>query len=90
MEFVNLTPDLSIVRAHVELFAYLLFALPPVTFLSIKFWITLKTASKVQRSTQWFVPNELDSQETRTPSDRPIAAEFVTHQLHPIPLGGRH
>lgn len=79
MDFINPTADLSVVRAHIELFACLLFALPPVSFLSIKFLITTRTASKVQRSTQWFVPSELEAEKTCAVSDRPLAAKFPIH-----------
>ena len=79
MDFMNLTADPSLVQAHIELFACLLFALPPVSFLSIKFLITTRTASKVQRSTQRFVPSEPEAEKTSAVSDRPVAAKFPTH-----------
>lgn len=79
MDFIDLTADLYVVRAHIEFFACLLFALPPVSFLGIKFLLTTRTASKVQRSTQWFVPSEPEAEKTCAVSDRPPAAKFPIH-----------
>ena len=64
MEIADLGTNLSLVRDHLSLFSLLLFALPLTSFLGIKFWIAAR-ASKVQRSTNWFVPTDLDSEAAR-------------------------
>lgn len=64
MEIANLGANFSLVRDHLSLFSLLLFALPLSSFLGIKFW-TAARASKVQRSTDWFVPTDLDSEAAR-------------------------
>lgn len=61
MEIQNLGANFSMVQEHFELFIILLFALPLISFVSIKFWIAAH-ASKVQRSTDWFVPTDLESE----------------------------
>ena len=50
----------SMVRDHLPLFLFLLFGLPPISFVCIKFWIAGRSA-KVQRTTTWFVPADLES-----------------------------
>ena len=52
------------VREHFQLFVILLFALPLISFVSIKCWIAAR-ASKVQRSTNWFVPTDFESEAAR-------------------------
>ena len=61
MDIPNLGANFSMVREHLQLFAVLLFALPLISFVSIKFWIAAR-ASKTQRLTNWFVPDDLDSE----------------------------
>ena len=54
----------SIVRDHLQLFAVLLFALPTVSFLSMKCW-TAGHSARVQRTTNWFVPTDLESESAK-------------------------
>jgi hypothetical protein len=60
----NLGRNLSMVSEHLQLFAILLFALPSASFLSIKLWIAAR-ASKSQRTRNWFVPDDLESDAAR-------------------------
>ena len=81
MDIANLSADLSVVRAHLELFAFLLLAVPPISFLTIKFWLTASAASKVQHSTEWVVPRELDSDGDRSLFESKPAVAFSIHQI---------
>jgi hypothetical protein len=60
MDPSSIGANLSIVRAHLELFVVLLVALPAFSFLMMKFWIAGRSM-KVQRNTNWFVPTDLES-----------------------------
>jgi hypothetical protein len=60
MDPSSIGENLLIVRAHLELFVVLLVALPAFSFLLIKFWIAGRS-TKVQRTTNWFVPTDLES-----------------------------
>lgn len=64
MDIPNLGASFSMVSAHFELFAVLLFALPLISFLSIRLWIAAR-ANKVQRTSDWFVPADLESEAAR-------------------------
>ncbi len=61
MDILNLGSALTIVRDHVPLFAFLLLALPPFSFITIKFWLAHRSASKTQAPTEWFVSRNQDS-----------------------------
>jgi hypothetical protein len=62
MDITNLGAELSIVQAHLRLFAFLLLALPATSIITIKFWLATRSASNVQRKTQWEVPPAEDSE----------------------------
>lgn len=64
MDIPNLGANFSMAREHLQLFAILLFALPLISFVSIKFWIAAR-ANKVPRATNWFVPDDLESETAR-------------------------
>jgi hypothetical protein len=64
MDIPNLGANFSMVREHLQLFATLLFALPLISFLSVRIWLAAR-ASKVQRTTNWFVPTDLESDAAR-------------------------
>ncbi len=64
MDIPNLGTNFSMVREHLQLFSILLFALPSISFLSIKLWIAVR-ANKVPRTTNWFVPDDLESETAR-------------------------
>ena len=64
MDIATIGANFSMVREHLTLFALLLFALPVISFLAIKLWSAAR-ASKVQRTTNWFVPTDLDSDAAR-------------------------
>ena len=64
MDIPNLGANFSMVREHFQLFFILLFALPLISFVSIKCWIAA-CSSKSQRSTNWFVPTDLESEAAR-------------------------
>lgn len=60
MDPANLTVNFSMIRDHLQLFLSLLFGLPIVSSVVIRFWIAGQ-AAKVQRTTNWFVPDDLES-----------------------------
>lgn len=64
MDIPNLGASFAMVRDHLQIYAILLFALPLVSFVTIKFWIAAR-ASKTQRTTNWFVPDDLESDAAR-------------------------
>ena len=64
MDVPNLGANFSMVREHLQLFAVILFALPSASFLSIKLWIAAR-ANKTQRTSDWFVPDDLESDAAR-------------------------
>lgn len=61
MNPASIGANLSLVREHLPLFVFLLFGVPAVSFISIKFWIAGRSA-RVQRTTNWFVPTDLESE----------------------------
>ena len=64
MGLQNLGSNFSILHEHLQLILCLLFGLPLLSFISIRFWIAVR-ASRVQRTTNWFVPDDLDSDAPR-------------------------
>ena len=64
MDPASFGPNLSMVRDHLPLFLFLLFGLPIASFVAIKFWIAGRSA-RVQRTTNWFVPTDLESDAAR-------------------------
>jgi hypothetical protein len=60
MDPASFTANLSMVRDHLPLFLCLLFGLPIVCFIGIRYWVAAR-AAKVQRNTHWFVPTDLES-----------------------------
>lgn len=61
MDPANLGSSFSIVREHLPLFLSLLFGLPVISFVAIKIWIA-SGSSKTQRTTNWVVPDDLESE----------------------------
>ena len=64
MDPVSLGTNLSMVHDHLPLFVCLLFGLPIVSFIGIKFWIAGRS-TRVQRTTNWFVPTDLESESAK-------------------------
>jgi hypothetical protein len=64
MDPAILSLNLSSLSDHLRLFVCLLFGLPTVSFVGIRFWIARHSA-KVQRNTNWFVPTDLESDAAR-------------------------
>jgi hypothetical protein len=64
MDPATLGATLSTIREYLPLFFLLLFGLPIITFVAITFWIAGRSA-KVQRTTNWFVPTDLESDAAR-------------------------
>lgn len=56
MDIANFGANFSMVHEHLTLFAFLVFALPLISFVSTRFWIAAR-ANKSQRRTNWFVPD---------------------------------
>jgi len=71
----------SIVRDHLQLFAALLFAFPTLSFLSIKIW-SAGRSTKVQRTTNWFVPTDLESESARLHYSMQHQSVAFAHQVH--------
>ena len=67
MDPANLGAGLSIVR-ELLFFACLLFGVPIVSFIVIKFWIASRSTI-VQRTTHWFVPTDLESESAKVHYD---------------------
>ena len=80
MDILNLGADASVVRSNIELFAFLLMALPAISFLMMKFWLATRVSSKVQRTTEWVVPQELEPERARPLRARP-ATTLTVHQI---------
>jgi hypothetical protein len=81
MDILNLGADASVVRSHIELFALLLLGLPAISFLTMKFWLATRAASKVQRTTEWVVPQHLESEGARSLRARPARTSLMVHQI---------
>ena len=64
MDPSSIGANLSILRDHFAPFVVLLFGLPALTFLAMRFWIAGRSA-KAQRTTNWFVPTDLESESAR-------------------------
>ena len=61
MDPSSIGANLSVIRNHFELFVILLVGLPAFTLLLMKFWIAGRS-TRVQRTTNWFVPTDLESE----------------------------
>jgi len=64
VNFANFGGNLPMVREHLTLVLFLLFAMPVTSFMMIKLWIAAR-ANKSQRRTEWFVPHDLESEAAR-------------------------
>jgi hypothetical protein len=64
MDLQNLGSNFSILHDHLQFILCLFFGLPLLSFVSIRFWIAAR-ASRVQRTTSWFVPDDLESDAAR-------------------------
>lgn len=64
MDIPNLGANFSMMREHLLPFVLLLFALPLISFVTIKLWIAAR-ANKTQRTSSWFVPDDLNSEAAR-------------------------
>ena len=64
MNFVFFGGFLFLVCEYLTVFGFLFFALPVASFMIIKLWSAAR-ASKSQRKTEWFVPNDLESESAR-------------------------
>ncbi len=82
MDFANLTLDFSFVKSHEQLFGFLMVAGPLLSFLSMKFWIIARATAKAQHTTQWFVPDNLESGAKRIVLDRPSRSTAFTPRNH--------
>jgi hypothetical protein len=81
MDLTNLGTNFSLVRDHLALFVSLLFGLPVVSFVGIKFWIAGRSA-KVQRSTNWFVPTDLESDAAKMHYSMQHNSVAFAHRVH--------
>jgi hypothetical protein len=82
VDIPNLGANFSMVGEHFQLFVTLLFALPLVSFVSIKCWIAAR-AGKVQRTTNWFVPTDLESEAARMHHGMGRNSVAFNHQARP-------
>jgi hypothetical protein len=81
MDPASFGADSSMVRGHLQLFASLLFGLPVITFISIRFWIAARSA-KVQRTTNRFVPTDLESDAAKMHFSMQHNSVAFAHQVH--------
>ena len=81
MDTLSFSVNASVVRSHIELFAFLLLALPAISFLTMKFWLATRATSKVQRTTEWVVPQELEPERARSLRGRPARTSLTVHQI---------
>jgi hypothetical protein len=81
MDSANLSANISIVRDHLPLIVCLLFGIPAVSFIGMKFWIAASSA-KVQRSTNWFVPTDFDSDTAKLHYSMQHNSVAFAHQVH--------
>ena len=81
MDPSSIGANLLIVRTHLELFVVLLVALPAFSFLLMKFWIAGRS-TKVQRTTNWFVPTDLESDSAKMHYRMQHNSVAFAHQVH--------
>lgn len=81
MDPANLNSNISLVRDHLPLIVCLLVGIPAVSFIGMKFWIATCSA-KVQRSTNWFVPTDLDSDTAKLHYSMQHNSVAFAHQVH--------
>jgi len=81
MDNLSLGFDASVVRSHIELFAFLLLVLPAISFVTMKFWLATRSASRVQRTTAWVVSQELEPERLRPLRARPATSMLTVHQI---------
>jgi len=53
--------DLTFFRAHLPMYCFLLFALPPLSLLVIKFLLSAKSAKHEKAAKEWHVSPEIDA-----------------------------
>ena len=61
MDPMNLTLGLPFAQAHAEVYGFLLFVLPALSFLSVKIWLISKDGAKAEHTTQWLIPHTDDA-----------------------------
>ena len=81
MDPASFGTNFSMVREHLQLFATLLFGLPAVSFVSIKFWIAGRS-TKPQRATDWFVPSDLESEAARMHYEMGRSSVAFAHRVN--------
>jgi hypothetical protein len=62
MDIANLGASFPAIQAHLQFFAFLLFALPAMSFIGIKFWLAARSTSNAPRIPKWYVPPSEDSE----------------------------
>jgi hypothetical protein len=83
VDIPNLGTNLAMAREHLQIFAILLFAVPVISFVSIKLWIAAR-ASKTQRTTNWFVPDDLESETARLHYSMGRSSVAFAHARKPV------
>jgi hypothetical protein len=81
----NLTIDMPRVWAYIQFFGCLMISLTALCLFITRFWIAIRAAAKVQRRTQWFVPQDLESDATRIVFDRSARSGESAHPLRHVP-----
>jgi len=64
MDPSSIGAGLATLRQHLPVFLICMAGLPVLSFLTLKLWVA-RSATKVQRSTNWFVPDDLESETAR-------------------------
>ena len=81
MDLANPGASFSIIYEHLPLFVFLLFGLPIISFIGVKFWIA-SSSSKAQRTTNWFVPDDLESESAKIHYSMQHNSVAFAHQVH--------
>ena len=81
MELASFGANFSSIFEHLQLVVILLFCLPAISFAAIKFWIACRS-KKIQPTTNWFVPDDLDSEVACMHYKLVHNSAAFAHQIH--------
>ena len=76
----NLTVDISPLWGYIQLVGCAMIGLTALGLILIRIWIAFQATVKVQRKTQWSVPQNLESESTRIVFSRPSRPAAFAHQ----------
>ena len=76
----NLTVDISPLWGYIQLVGCAMIGLTALGLILIRIWIVFQATVKVQRKTQWSVPQNRESESTRIVFSRPSRPAAFAHQ----------